>query len=566
MPTSAAPTYGQTIKQSWQENQAAGVNPGTGYGTIITSNSGAWAANGFDFYSPGSSFLFFNAGAWQSVPATTNQISAAGANKSYMLFSRGDRSVTPAMGTGATPTPVILRTKGTLFQGDLPPVTLSTAGEFAAIGNNYASAIDYTSLSRTNIDQSFTVWDPKIPGAQGVGGWVAFSASTPTPWVPVPGGGSYPAGVPNKRIESGQAFMVHTTTGSANVTFNESSKITGSKLALRPMGNNSVKSAITTNLYNMSTGVANIADGNVVVFSSDYSNVIDENDAIKATNFGDNFGLLRNGLPFAVEARQPVSESDTVFFNMRKIKLQPYRLEFIAENFDNSITGFLEDKYLYSSTPVNMTGTTTVDFSVTSDVASAAADRFRIVFRNVRPLPVTFTSITAVKNSNGNIVEWKVENEINISSYEVERSTDGINFSKAGAVAAGNNSFYNWLDAYPVTGDNFYRIKSISNRGTFEYSRIVKVSAVKGRTGYTVYPNPSTDGSLGLQMSNISAGIYTVKITNGNGQLIWKELVNHPRGTATNIIHPSSELGSGNYQLEVIDITGKSTVIKVMVL
>ena len=159
-----------------------------------------------------------------------------------------------------------------------------------------------------------------------------------------------------------------------------------------------------------------------------------------------------------------------------------------------------------------------------------------------------------------------MENEINISSYEVERSTDGVNFAKAGAVAAGNNSLYNWLDTYPVNGDNFYRIKSISNRGTFQYSRIVKVSAVKGRTGYTVYPNPSTDGSFGLQMSNITAGLYTVKITNGNGQLIWKELINHPGGTATNVIHPSSELGSGNYQLEVIDITGKSTVIKVMVL
>ncbi len=562
----AAPTVGQTIKQSWQENQAAGVDPGTGYGTMITSNSGSWSANGFDFSTPGASLLFFNGSAWQAMGNTTSQIAFAGNNKSYMLFSRGNRSITPAMGTGATPTPVILRTKGSLFQGDLPPVTLAAAGAFAGIGNNYASAIDFTLLNKTNIDNSFSVWDPKIPGAQGLGGWVTFSASTPTPWVPVPGGGSYTAGVPNKRIESGQAFMVHTTSGSANIIFNESSKVSGSNMVSRPMGALSVKSGITTNLYNMSTGEADIADGNVVVFSADYSNAIDENDAIKATNFGDNFGLLRNGLPYVVEAREPVTENDTIFFNMRKIKQQPYRLEFIVENFDNSFTGFLEDKYLNSSTPINMAGTTTVDFSVTSDVASSAADRFRIVFKNLHPLPVTFTSITAVKNNNGNEVQWKVENEININAYEVERSIDGVNFTKVGAVAAGNNLVYNWFDAYPVNGDNFYRIKSITNRGSVEYSRIVKVSAVKGRTGYTVYPNPSTDGSFGLQMSNLSAGLYTVKITNGNGQLIWKQSVNHPGGTSTNAINPSSQLGSGNYQVEVIDITGKSTIIKVMVL
>lgn len=561
----AAPTVGQTIRQSWQENQAAGVDPGTGYGTMITSNSGSWSANGFDFYTPGNSLLYFNAGAWQPVPNTTSQIALAGDNKSYMLFSRGNRSITPAMGTGAVPTPVILRTKGSLFQGDLPSIALSAAGTFAAVGNNYASAIDFTLLNKSNIDNSFLVWDPKIPGSQGLGGWVTFSASTPTPWVPVPGGGSYPAGVPNKRIESGQAFMVHTTSGSAAVTLNESSKVTASNLVSRPMGGFSVKSGITTNLYNMSTGEPKIADANVVVFASEYSNDLDANDAIKATNFGDNFGLLVKGLPYMVEARQPVTENDTVFFNMRKIKLQPYRLEFIAENFDNSIAGFLEDKYLNTSTPINMTGSTTVDFSVTSDVASSAPDRFRIVFKNLRPLPVTFTSVTALKSNNGNVVEWKVDNEINIASYEIERSTDGINFTKVGAAAAGSLS-YNWFDAYPVNGDNFYRIKSIGSRGAISYSHIVKVSAVKGRTGYTVYPNPSTDGSFGLQMSNLSAGLYTVKITNGNGQLIWKQSVSHPGGTSTNVIHPSSKLGSGSYQLEIIDITGKSTIVKVMVL
>ena len=533
---------------------------------MITSNSGSWSANGFDFYTPGNSLLTYNSSlnGWQAVTNTNTQISAAGANKSYMIFSRGDRSVTPA--AGATPTPVLLRTKGTLFQGDLASIPVTTAGQFAAVGNNYASSIDFTLLSKTNIDLSFMVWDPKLPGAQGLGAWVTFSASTATPWVPVPGGGSYTTNVPNTKIESGQAFMVHTTAGSGSVILTESSKQTGSRLVSRPSGISSVKSSITTNLYNMNTGIANISDGNVVVFSDAYSNAIDENDAAKPNNFGDNFGILRNAVALTVDARGPVTEADTVFFNMRKLKLQPYRLEFIGENFDNTITGFLEDTYLHTSSVISMTGTTTVDFSVTNDVASAAADRFRIVFRSLTPLPVTFTSITAVKNNNGNAVEWKVENEINISSYEVERSTDGINFAKAGAVAAGNNSLYNWLDTYPVNGDNFYRIKSISNRGTFQYSRIVKVSAVKGRTGYTVYPNPSTDGSFGLQMSNITAGLYTVKITNGNGQLIWKELINHPGGTATNVIHPSSELGSGNYQLEVIDITGKSTVIKVMVL
>ena len=562
----AAPSYGQTIKQSWQENQSAGVNPGTGYGTNFTSNTGAWLANGFDFQTPGNSLLVYDpvTRTWPGASSTNVQISGAGANKSYMIFSRGDRSVTPAVGT--PPTPVLLRTKGTLFQGDLPAVPVTTAGQFAAIGNNYAAAIDFTSLTNVNIDQSFSVWDPKIPGAQGLGGWVTFSAATATPWVPTPGGGSYTAGVPNTRIESGQAFIVHSTSGSGSVAIKESSKLSGSRLVLRPSGINNIKQSITTNLYNTNTGIANISDANVVVFSNNYANGIDEYDAVKMNNFGDNFGLLRDGQTLVVEARQPVVNTDTVFFNMKKIKLQSYRLEFITANFDNSLVGFLEDKFLNTSTAINMMGTTTVDFSVTSNTASSATDRFRIVFTNTRPLPVSYTSITATKKSNGNEIEWKVENEINISSYEVERSTDGINFTKTGAVVADGNSLYNWLDAYPVSGDNFYRVKSISNQGIFQFSRIVKVTAVKGKSGFTVYPNPSIDGNIGLQMNNLPAGIYTVRLVNENGQVISKKSINHAGGTATNIINGASLMISGNYQVEVLDIVGKLTVIKVLIL
>jgi hypothetical protein len=38
---------------------------------------------------------------------------------------------------------------------------------------------------------------------------------------------------------------------------------------------------------------------------------------------------------------------------------------------------------------------------------------------------------------------------------------------------------YNWLDLKPITGDNFYRIRSISKDGKTEYSKIVKVAICK---------------------------------------------------------------------------------------
>jgi hypothetical protein len=346
----AAPTYGQTIKQSWQENQAAGVNPGTGFGTNITSNRASWLADGFDFQTPDNGLLIYNpaSNGWDGAAGTNVQISGAGANTSYLLYFRGDRSITPA---SATATAGLVRTKGSLFQGDLSSVPV-TSGKFAAVGNNYASAVDFTLLNKVNIDQSFSTWDPNIQTAKNLGAWVTFSAAAD--WMPIPAGGSYAS--TNTRIESGQALMVHTNGATGTVSFPESSKLSGSKLVARPSGTTAVKQILTTNLYNTNSGTR-IADANAVVFSTDYLNSIDEWDAVKLNNFGDNFGVSKAGQTLVVDARQPVAADDTIFFNMGNVDQQTYRLEFIASNFDNTVAGTLEDIYLNTSTAVNMMGT-----------------------------------------------------------------------------------------------------------------------------------------------------------------------------------------------------------------
>ncbi len=564
----AAPSYGQTIHQAWQENQPAGSNLLPGFGTNITSNRASWIADGFDFQTPGNSLLIYNplTNVWEGALNTSSPISAAGGNKSYMLFLRGDRSVTPAV--GAPSTTAVVRTRGTLFQGNLAPLAV-TAGQYAAVGNNYASAIDFTMLSKLNVDQSFTLWDPYIPGAKSLGAWVTFSAATG--WLPSIAGGSY-LNVANTRIESGQAFMVHNSSVSAgSLTLTENSKLSGSKLVSRPSGINGNKQMLITNLYNTNGGVANITDGSFVVFSEDYSNVIDSWDAVKMNNFGDNFGLSRDGQILVVDARQPVAETDTIFFNMKKVKQQPYRLEFIAKDFDASLMGFLEDNYLHSTAIVNMAGTTSYDFSVTSDAAAAAANRFRIVFKNSAPLPVTFTNITATEKANGIAVEWKVENEINIASYDVERSVDGRNFTKMNSTVATGQSTsgaaaYNWLDTKTIAGDNFYRIRSISRDGKTEYSRIVKVTLEKGKAGFTVYPNPVADGMIGLQLKNIPTGVYNVRILNSNGQLISKEIIKHTGGNGTQTITSAKQLVSGTYQLEITGEDKNVNVLRLLVL
>ena len=143
----------------------------------------------------------------------------------------------------------------------------------------YSVKVAEFAIGDANIDQRFSVWDPKLVGSSGLGGYVTFSASTSPAWKPVPAGGSYVANVPNTRIESGQGFIVYTTPGNGNINLKESSKISGSNTVFRPISFNTagIKQSLTTNFYSVTNGTAVLADGNDVVFSSAYSNAIDNN-------------------------------------------------------------------------------------------------------------------------------------------------------------------------------------------------------------------------------------------------------------------------------------------------
>jgi trimeric autotransporter adhesin len=116
------------------------------------------------------------------------------------------------------------------------------------------------------------------------------------------------------------------------------------------------------------------------------------------------------------------------------------------------------------------------------------------------PLPLTLVSFTAQLNTD-NIVDlkWETVTEINVSHFEIEKSTDGISFSKAGIVSAKGNTEditrYSMKDM--VNGNQsslfYYRLRSVDKDGKSELSkiRIIRINkqSEKNITILT-YPNP----------------------------------------------------------------------------
>ena len=550
----STPADGGTVKNTWQENGSIAA----GYGTWITDPSGT--ANGFDAYSVSPSIKTYNPSTndYDGISSTSNLIANP---NGYFLFVRGDRTATTV---GATPTPTTLRITGKLFTGTQSPVIVP-ANSFQTIGNPYASAVDFSTLysNATGIDNTFYVWDPSLGGSFGAGGFQTMSAATG--FKAVPGGSTiYNSATNYNNIQSGQAIFVHNSgSSSGSVNFTENCKSAGSVLINGAVRMQDEKQIFFSNLY---TSAGNLTDGNAAVFDNDFSNNVDADDALKLVTAGENFALQRNNEALAIEARPPVMLPDTIFYSMRNLKQQDYRLVFVPENMHPELTAFLMDAFLKTHTPVSLTDSTVIKFSVTDDPLSSAANRFMIVFGPAEgPLPVTFVSVNAYRKYENIMVEWKVENESNIQEYQVEHSTDGIQFSTIGKMAASNNpeSDYNYVDNAPVKGTNYYRIKSLDKNGNIQYSNIVKVFIRKIQPAISVYPNPLSGKNIQLQFIEKPAGKYYIRMLNFAGQVtLYKEIYN-PGGTNTQTLHFDNHTPGGIYQLEITEPGGDKDIITV---
>lgn len=142
----------------------------------------------------------------------------------------------------------------------------------------------------------------------------------------------------------------------------------------------------------------------------------------------------------------------------------------------------------------NGTWTLTVQDHFSQDGGTLQAWGLRICL-NSGSLPVSWLNFTASRNDKAVLVQWSTASEINNKYYEVQRSSDGVNFLSIGMIAAGNAPSglqqYLFNDLRPFSGVNYYRLKQVDKDGKFSYSAIAKVTMPGSEMIYTLQPNPA---------------------------------------------------------------------------
>lgn len=327
-----------------------------------------------------------------------------------------------------------------------------------------------------------------------------------------------------------------------------------------------------SNLYAVLTGTERLADGNMVIFDNQYSNGVDVFDIRKFSNFGENFGLRRNGVLLALEKRALPGAADTIYYDINNLNSITYRLEIVGANLAQpDRMAVLQDLFLNREMPLSLQDTNNYRFTVNSNSGSYARNRFRVVFYQISgsPLPVRFSLFNAFHDGEKNRLAWQIQHLEDLKAFEVEKSVDGRNFevvSEKILPQFGSANFYEWMDPARDRGPVFYRIKCISTTGVLVYSTIVTVN-ITGENARRIWmSNPARSSALSVQLLNQPRGMFTYRLANLQGNTLSSGRFRNDGGSCSFQLQPAIRPTSGIHLLQLTGPDGLSSVIRFLII
>jgi hypothetical protein len=166
-------------------------------------------------------------------------------------------------------------------------------------------------------------------------------------------------------------------------------------------------------------------------------------------------------------------------------------------------------------------------------------------------LPLHITSFTAVRNNDGALVSWSAANIDEWTSFEVQRSLNGQDFTTVQTITAGNDQSNFQVqdnDAAVKIATVYYRIKQTDKKGDVLYSAIVRLP-LKRIHELSVKPNPVLD-NLVISGSLESGGKIVLTLHDVSGKIVVRTEWQQPTGRYTKNINLSG-IAKGTYWLKL---------------
>ncbi len=174
-------------------------------------------------------------------------------------------------------------------------------------------------------------------------------------------------------------------------------------------------------------------------------------------------------------------------------------------------------------------------------------------------LPIELLSFKATTNENSVALFWETASEKNNNYFEVQRSEDLKHYTPIGQLSGNGTTsiahHYQFTDANPLFGSNYYRLLSVDYDGTEHFSNVLH--AKFNASDLQIYSN-----AQGFDLTwSVASKDAAVEVYDVSGRMVYYQ--NIPNGTTHLQITPSNQLATGIYMLRVF-MGGEYQSFKVM--
>jgi trimeric autotransporter adhesin len=182
-------------------------------------------------------------------------------------------------------------------------------------------------------------------------------------------------------------------------------------------------------------------------------------------------------------------------------------------------------------------------------------------------LPIDNFKLKGLWTGNDVKLNWVYDDQIIGSQFDVEVSTNGIQFGKVGNVGGAITTKYDFKYSPAAASNLYYRIKVRDLSGSLKYSNVIRLYKSNTQNSEIIisnfYPNPIVDNAS-ISYSVPDAGKTMYNIYNINGQLIWSKEEHLQYKGSYSLNQNLANLKAGSYIFTITqnDKKAKQTFIK----
>jgi hypothetical protein len=142
-----------------------------------------------------------------------------------------------------------------------------------------------------------------------------------------------------------------------------------------------------------------------------------------------------------------------------------------------------------------------------------------------QPLPVTLLAFAATLQNRDAVLNWKVDSQVDLQSFEVEYSTNGQRFTRLATIKPGGTEYGYRHNSLPE-GLHYYRLVIYDKDGSRKYSKIELVQVGTNRTViFGLVQNPVRGSEALIKVNSATNQKATVVVVDISGRVILTQKV-----------------------------------------